>query len=279
MQGSQFLSQSQQSTRPISTDTSKFTYFTINELDDTHVKLTFSQTSISFINALRRILLSEIPVLSIDIVEIEKNYTVLPDEILCHRLGLIPLYSADIIKDDNIENIHTLNTIFKTSLQYSAECQCDNYCNECSIIFYLDVNNNTNKTKLITARNIETDENIIRTDSIITKLNYNQTLRARGVIKMDNAKKHAKWAAVTAVGYNYDGGNKTSDCNKDHDNENNHSGNNTTNIDYKSDITEIEMDIEVVEGVTQPLRVLKHAMIILKDKVQWFRKNIENYDF
>jgi DNA-directed RNA polymerase I and III subunit RPAC1 len=42
-------------------------------------------------NALRRILISEIPTIAIDIVNLYQNTSVIPDEVLCHRLGLIPI--------------------------------------------------------------------------------------------------------------------------------------------------------------------------------------------
>lgn len=42
-------------------------------------------------NALRRILISEIPTIAIDVVNLYQNTSVIPDEVLCHRLGLIPI--------------------------------------------------------------------------------------------------------------------------------------------------------------------------------------------
>jgi DNA-directed RNA polymerase I and III subunit RPAC1 len=42
-------------------------------------------------NALRRILLSEIPTMAIEVVNIYQNTSIIPDEVLSHRLGLIPL--------------------------------------------------------------------------------------------------------------------------------------------------------------------------------------------
>ncbi len=56
-------------------------------------KLTFllDGASPAFANALRRIMISEIPTLAIDEVSIMDNTSVLFDEVVTHRLGLIPL--------------------------------------------------------------------------------------------------------------------------------------------------------------------------------------------
>ena len=56
-------------------------------------KMTFllKKTSPAYSNALRRIMLTEVPVMAIEDVEIKKNSSALYDEVLSHRLGLIPL--------------------------------------------------------------------------------------------------------------------------------------------------------------------------------------------
>ena len=45
----------------------------------------------SIANALRRIIISEIPTMAIEKVDMYMNTSVIPDEILAHRLGLVPL--------------------------------------------------------------------------------------------------------------------------------------------------------------------------------------------
>ena len=62
-------------------------------LEKTEFKYVFliEGISIEMLNALRRIILREIPTMAIDEVIILKNDSPLYDEILAHRLGLIPL--------------------------------------------------------------------------------------------------------------------------------------------------------------------------------------------
>lgn len=45
----------------------------------------------SHANALRRALLSNVPSIALEVIGITKNDGIMPDEMLCHRLGLIPL--------------------------------------------------------------------------------------------------------------------------------------------------------------------------------------------
>jgi len=65
-------------------------------------------SSPAYNNALRRIMLTEVPVMAIEDVEIRKNSSALYDEILAHRLGLLPLTtdlkSYDVGTQEDIEN-------------------------------------------------------------------------------------------------------------------------------------------------------------------------------
>ena len=45
----------------------------------------------SFANALRRIMIAEVPTMAIEEVYVHFNTSVIPDELLAHRIGLVPI--------------------------------------------------------------------------------------------------------------------------------------------------------------------------------------------
>jgi len=71
--------------------------------DDITLEIKVSGTSSQFMNLLRRCLIARVPTIAIDDVIILENSSIMYDEMLAHRLGLIPL-KADILslKDDTV---------------------------------------------------------------------------------------------------------------------------------------------------------------------------------
>ena len=89
--------------------------------DDT-IEFYLSNADLSFANALRRVIIAEVPTMAIDMVEIRANTSPLFDEFISHRLGLIPLVSTDI-----------------NQYQYSLKCNCKEGCDQCLVQFVLKV--------------------------------------------------------------------------------------------------------------------------------------------
>ena len=74
----------------------------IVKMNDHDGEVIFKNMDTSIINALRRIMIAEIPVYAISVVLVEKNNSKMNEEYLVHRLGLIPFIQGDT--DYNIED-------------------------------------------------------------------------------------------------------------------------------------------------------------------------------
>ena len=72
--------------------------------DSEKIALKLKGVPLQYANALRRVCLYGVPVFAIDTVDIIENTSVLPDEGLAHRLGLIPL-KTDLSKYNESDKI------------------------------------------------------------------------------------------------------------------------------------------------------------------------------
>ena len=72
--------------------------------DSEKIAIKLKGVPLQYANALRRVCLNVVPVFAIDTVDIIENTSVLPDEGLAHRLGLIPL-KTDLSKYNESDKI------------------------------------------------------------------------------------------------------------------------------------------------------------------------------
>lgn len=176
----------------------------IYESDAERVNFELNNVDLSTANSLRRVMLAEIPTIAIDIVEVEENNSVLADEFIAHRLGLVPLSSKGI-----------------EDLVYSRDCDCENYCENCSVKLVLNVKCESDETLHVYARDMVIDgkranqwigDPIIRDPEgkgpLIAKLRKGQEIKMDLIAKKGIAKEHAKWCPATAIGFDYDPHNK-----------------------------------------------------------------------
>lgn len=229
----------------------------VKEITSSNIKFTI-HSNVSFANSLRRILLSEIPTLAIEIIEIKENRTVLADEMIAHRLGLIPItYTGKLISKN--------------------DCDCDGFCSRCSVTFKLQKFNNpelqgSNNIVSVTGQDLVAqppNNNAICHNSLILKLAPQQQIDVTCIAVLGTGISHAKHVPVTAVGFTYDTRNKTratklwieEDVKKEWDQINQHD-----DVDW-NDIDQVDMDVEVVEGMGDPKDILIKALEIYKKKM------------
>lgn len=168
------------------------------------VDFTLSNVDLAFANSLRRTMLAEVPTLAIALVEFHVNTSVLADEFIAHRLGLVPLNSKQV-----------------EDMMYARDCDCDSNCENCGVVLTLHARCTGEDIMKIYARDLVVTEpranefvgNPVITDSqglgsVICKLRKGQELKVTCIARKGIAKEHAKWAPTSAVAFEYDPHNK-----------------------------------------------------------------------
>lgn len=145
------------------------------ELQEDYAKVLFEDTKPYFVNAIRRTMISDVPKLAIEDVIIYDNTSALFDEIIAHRLGMIPLPThLDVLRGCDDCKIH---------YTLSKEGECTVYSGD------LKAEDPMWNVK---------DKNIP-----IVRLLKNQRLILEAEAVLGTGKEHAKWQSVVGIGYKY----------------------------------------------------------------------------
>jgi len=152
------------------------------------IRFVLSDVSPAFANALRRIILAEVPVMAIEDVMILENSSVMYDEILAHRLGLIPITTDQ-------------------SYNLPEECTCKSElgCEKCRASLSLEVRPRTLFRSSIPLVKPENPEVKPVSDKVpIVNLAQGQRIKLEAYAKLGRGRDHAKWQPASACTYSYD---------------------------------------------------------------------------
>jgi DNA-directed RNA polymerase subunit D len=156
----------------------------IIEKNEEKLKFILEDSDAAFANTLRRIMITEIPNLAIDIVEFYDNTSALFDEVIAHRLGLIPL------------------VFDPTKFNFTEECKCGGKgCSLCQVFFALE---KTGPCTVYSSDLKSSDKNVKPTspDFPIVKLLKDQKIKLEAIARLGRGKEHAKFQAANAS-YSY----------------------------------------------------------------------------
>lgn len=153
---------------------------------DSEIKFSVEGIKQSLASALRRVMISEVPTMAIEWVEFKKNDSALNDEIIAHRLGLVPL------------------TFDTKAYNLPEECDCKGKgCSRCQVKLVL-------KKKgpcIVYDGDLKSDAKDVKPvygKIPIVELGEDQDLQLEATAQLGTGRQHAKWQAAV-VGYEAEG--------------------------------------------------------------------------
>lgn len=148
-----------------------------NKKDEFILSFILKNSNASYANALRRIMLEEVPTMAIEDIEIRKNSSILYDEIIAHRLGLLPL-TTDL-----------------KSYNLPESCKCEGKgCARCQVKLVLK---SSRGSTIIYASELKSKDSAIKPvfpKMPIVKLLKNQQLELEATAVLGKGKVHTKWS-------------------------------------------------------------------------------------
>ena len=138
----------------------------------------------AFANALRRVMLAEVPNLAIDFVEFQDNTSALFDEVIAHRLGMLPLQFDP------------------KKFNFTDECKCKGKgCPSCEVFFALE---KTGPAMVYSSDLKSSNRGVKPTspDFPIVKLLKGQHAKLEAIARLGRGKEHAKFQSAN-ISYSY----------------------------------------------------------------------------
>ncbi len=159
------------------------------EKDAINIRIIVRDADVTLMNALRRIGLAEVPSMAIAEVVMIENSSILQDEMIAHRLGLVPLKT----------DLDTYN------LPEECECQSEFGCGECRVTLTLNAESNEGTRTVYSGELVSENPDIVPVSEKvpIMKLAKGQKLKLEAYARLGKGQIHAKWQPVCVCAYKY----------------------------------------------------------------------------
>ena len=147
--------------------------------DSQKIAVKLKGVPMQYANALRRVCLNGVPIFAIDTVDIIENTSVLPDEGLAHRLGLIPITT----------DLSRFNEPSK------CDCNSESGCSNCKVMLVLDTGE-SDVTRTVLSNELSSEDDSIKptSDKIsIIQLAPGQRVKIECYARLGRGTDHAKW--------------------------------------------------------------------------------------
>ena len=158
---------------------------TVLEEEGNRFRVLFEDITPEIANAIRRTIMLDVPSLAIENVTIYDNTSALFDEIVAHRLGLLPL-PTDL-----------------EMLVFREDCACDDEgCPNCTV--HYTVSKEGECTVYSGDLDAEDASWAVVDDKIpLLRLNKGQRIILEAEAVLGTGKQHAKWQPASGIGYTY----------------------------------------------------------------------------
>jgi len=160
-------------------------FIDILQKEEERIVIKFSNVHRQYVNAIRRLSISEVPTLAIDDVVILENSSVMHDEAIAHRLGLIPLRTD----------------LDRFVMPHDCDCKSTLGCSKCRVLLVLDSEANE-KTKVVTSGELLSEDELVKpvsNDIPVVVLAPSQKLKFEAYARLGVGKDHAKWQPTSAA--------------------------------------------------------------------------------
>ncbi len=165
------------------------TQIQVLERGENVLRFRVSGIDVSLANSLRRIMMAEVPSMAIDTVVVIENSSSMTDEVLAHRLGLMPLTTA-------------LDTYV---LPTHCTCNSDLGCSQCSVTLTMEADAQEG-TRTVYSKEVNSlDPAIVPVNEKIplVKLAQGQKIRLEAYARLGLGQNHVKWQPTACCTHQY----------------------------------------------------------------------------